>query len=709
MIKKKCLYIGLVVISVALPIFAFGPFQLQHFPNQFSFYRSNGFDRIRVENFILQGSPGSPELPVKYLHYIIPPNMKVTNIRVISRTLAQIPGNRYIFPAQPIVPLDSIPPWAPPDTIVYNSDSLYPSKFIEVSNSGIFDGARLVTIAVYPLQYRPRSRRIFLVPNITFEFSLSPAPIPERANIRGINGQRLYDSIIKVSVENKVNVPTYYQQPTLIPEKPPEEEQPGVPFPSQYTIITADELVQYFLPFANWLTDKGVPASVVPLKYILNTGNGDDDAEKLRNYITYAWKECGTIWVLLGGDAGIIPFRYGWAGNDPSLIPPSHFICPSDLYFSDLNGNWDVDGDRHWGEPYDDAIDIYPEVYGGRILVRNPQEVTNWVNKILYYEQYGSSDPSLFRQTTWIYDSLYGGPPLYPWMVTRELFPSYFTHCNINSEGAEIGVHELNLGAGLYQVYCHGDVSVIATRGSPFWWKIHSYWDGPISNENDGLNRLNNGDHYYVVYSIGCYNAAFDDELPEQIQRSDTTIADAFTDTYESSGAVAFLGNTRYGWYGISHSLHHIFCQCIFYYNEYNQEMWFPQLGTAESWSKAFVPPTSYYYLYHAHNLFGSPEMEPWINSPGTMEVEHPISIPTGVPSEFRVTVKDENGNALCNTRVCLNKPGDIYEVNTTGKSGITIFYICPKTEGDIKVTCFRPRQKPPNQYVQYLPSQTIC
>ncbi|MEO0100994.1 MAG: hypothetical protein ABIK84_01170 [candidate division WOR-3 bacterium] len=103
-------------------------FEIQHNPSQFSFYSDRGFDRVRAPDFYPSGNPGAPELPVKYLHYIIPPDKKAEGIRITSRSMIQIPGSYYLFPAQRPVPLCSIPPWTPPDPIIYNSDSLYPSN-----------------------------------------------------------------------------------------------------------------------------------------------------------------------------------------------------------------------------------------------------------------------------------------------------------------------------------------------------------------------------------------------------------------------------------------------------------------------------------------------------------------------------------------------------------------------------------------------------
>jgi hypothetical protein len=503
----------------------------------------------------------------------------------------------------------------------------------------------------------------------------------------------------------------------LFPTGPP----PQPLTPAEYTIITNDAIpgmMEAFQPFADWLTDKGVPAIVYPLSVAL-TNPGDDEAERLRNFIINAYTNYGTTYILLGGDGFvnpatpglppyIVPFRKGWAYDDNDY---DRNTPPSDLYFSDMNGKWDYDGDQRFGEPTHDIVDIYPEVFVGRILTYSPEETENWVDKILYYEQCGSSDFSLFQQTAWIYDYLRSR--FFPMSQTIARYPNYFTHYYFNAVGANIALQTLNCGSGLYQIYCHGTSYAIATRGDPEWWKVHSIWEGIRDEKNDGLNWFNNYCRYYIVYSIGCYNAAYDDFVPpEDLERpqTDTTIADAFTDSYDRKGAVAFLGNTRNGIWAVyppypSAELHDKFCQLLF------GDGGVYSLGAAEGWSKAYY---NHNYLRHSHNLFGSPENEPWINYPGTMIVEHPTYIPVEQTVQFTVTVSTPT-NPLSGVRVCLHKndflPHEIYEVGNTDGNGSVTFEIYASTVGVLKITCFRPRPvlEIPDNYTQYLPSQTIC
>jgi len=87
------------------------------------------------------------------------------------------------------------------------------------------DGARIVTVEVRPLQYRPLTRRLFLVNNIQFEFSFSSNVLPElRPQIRGIYEQEVYDAALRDVVMNDYEIPAYYQQPTLVEESQHQNE-----------------------------------------------------------------------------------------------------------------------------------------------------------------------------------------------------------------------------------------------------------------------------------------------------------------------------------------------------------------------------------------------------------------------------------------------------------------------------------------------------
>jgi hypothetical protein len=600
-------------------------YQLSYSPGQFSFEPEREFYRVVTSDFFRDEPPGCPELPVRFLTYILPPGVTADSVNVKACEYKLI-GDYYLYPSQPSVPLDSTPPWVPPDSAVYNSKSPYPTAPIVIVESGFFDGASVVTVAVHPLMYIPVLREVHLASRIEFDFFVSKADPPSRSRVRGVNAQRTYELALRAVIENGNEIPVYYQPPMLISEQPPEARgRSDFPYPCQYTIVTNDLLADAFEPFADWLTDKGVPACVIRLSQVLHHFPGVDDAEKLRNYLKFGYEQCGAVWVLLGGDAGVVPFRYGWCDSTHTVPPPgddSPYAMPSDLYFSDMNGDWDLDHDLRWGEPYHDRVDVYPELFVGRLTVREIEKVQNWVNKMLHYEMHGSNDLSQFNRATWIYDStdLTVSGPLYPYWMTRATFPGHFSHANYNAVIAPVArdafgrTVALNPVAGICNIDCHGDPRNFACRSvdNPYpqpdeWWVVWAHNPYPESEHDAGLESCDVTGCHYIVYDIGCYTAAFDSfQYHGSFRPSDTIMPDAFTNFYPTTMGVAHLGNTRYGYYWTSQELQHQFWR-LFFSGDYDNVA---SLGPAEGLSKVAFPN---HYLRHAHNLFGSPENEPWM------------------------------------------------------------------------------------------------
>ena len=709
-----------VAIALMCLVGAVSAHELRNSGGQFTFVPERGFHRAVAAGFSSAGLPGHPELPVRHLTCILPPGVKADSVQFKACDYAFL-GEYYIYPAQPTVPLCSVPPWVPPDTAIYNSETPYPSAPVKVINRGFLDGAGVVTVAVDPLRYIPARREVYVASRLEFDFFTSEARPRVRAQVRGIHAQRTYDQALRAVTENRHDIPACYQPPMLVPVRAPERVRtPGpYPAPSEYTIITNDELAGAFQPYADWLTDKGVPADVIRLSQFLPSFPGVDDAERLRNYLIRGYERHGLVWVLLGGDAGIVPFRYGWTDTLEEVLPPgdnSSDVAPSDLYFSDLEGNWDADGDGRWGEPLPhDSVQAYPEVFVGRLTVRDTVNVQNWVNKMLHYEENGSNDLEQFDQVTWIYDSASGGPngegSLYPERATRLLFPGHLRHTNHDAVIAPAARDAFGRSAqpdevaGIYSVLCHGSPKRFYSRrqvSPPDHRHVWAYNPVLESGDNAGLQYCDLDSSHYFVYDIGCYTAAFDSFISHgDFDPADTIMADAYTNLYPTTLGIAHLANTRMGLDGPSQDLQRVFWELFFVGDAQNEIT--PALGVAQGLSKVDY---QHDYVRHSHNLFGSPELEPWVIKPESMFVEaDPPSMPQGQPVTLAVQVTDAARVGISKVKVCLHKPGDIYEVGTTDSDGTAEFLVFAETEGEVLITCTYPRTG--NR--QYLPSQAVC
>jgi hypothetical protein len=707
------------VISIAITLM-WGEYTLDYSLSQFSFTRESGYDRISADGFIFCDEPGTPELPSIYLHYIIPPYAKVDSLIEIQHTMVQVPGRFRVYPTQPVVVQGETVPWVPPDTLIYNSNDFYAEKYIEIVNEGVIDGARIVTVAVHPLVYRPQSKRLYLVTHLEFDYALGQTMLPDlRPLIRGEYEQMVYDAAIERLVENDFQIPVYYQKPTIV-----EYNQLGTdtPFPlGPAMIITDTVFADAFQPYADWLTDQGIKAQLISPQLIYSYFSGIDEAEKIRNYIKYCYRNAGGTWFILGG----MDDRFTSPPVPPELPsrrcfcvdilqypphPPHYDTIPTDHYYCALDGDWNADGDATWGE-MNDEVDQFPEVFVGRILCRDVQEVQNWVYKALVYER-TPANTEMFDNALWIYQN---GLESNKWYMGNAInrFPDHFTHTIAENYSAYEALNQFNRGYGFTHGQTHGSILCFPTGypgGSvPEHW-IWSSWEAPPTPASDsvGLDWLTNENEYFIHYAVSCHTAFYDDYAY-------TCIAQALTTKYQSRdlaipiGACASIEHTRYSLYWPSHTLQDKYYGLLF--TEEYPGASFSRIGYSLAQAKTQVSWnwSSYRYVCYGTNLFGSPTTPAWTDVPRNFAVTHPGTIIITDPTLFVVHVADgESDDPVGRAKVCVNKQGDIYMVRNTDGDGNATFPITPGSIGTLKVTVTR-YHNDGSTYTQYLPSQTTC
>lgn len=159
------------------------------------------------------------------------------------------------------------------------------------------------------------------------------------------------------------------------------------------------------------------PVEVLLLEDLLRDATGADDAEKLKRTLYARSRAIDLGYVLLVGDADIMPVRYMML--DRCTEPAFHTaFYPSDLYYADLtkadgtfedwNGRKDgfhagyfgeVHGEAHKDGPINfDAIDYRPEIAVGRWPVSNAEETARVAQKSIAFEE-SAAEPATAMRT----------------------------------------------------------------------------------------------------------------------------------------------------------------------------------------------------------------------------------------------------------------------------------------------------------------------
>lgn len=276
--------------------------------------------------------------------------------------------------------------------------------------------------------------------------------------------------------------------------------------------------------------------------------SGRDAAEKIKYFIKDALESWNITYVLLLGGANQLPGRYTHIYFEYDYQDEWVFLSDlyyADIYDKDLNfSSWDTNendifAEYNWSGNYDE-LDLYPDIYLGRLACINENEVTICVNKIINYETEKAYSQLWFKNLVLMGgDSLLGDEdhvdegeyvnenvinildsfiPEKIWASNGKLFQAN----NINNA--------INKGAGFVFFNGHGLTDT---------WATHPHESGqwiPIGNyKNSYINSLVNGDKLPIVISDACYHCQYD------------VASDCFGWTFVTNpngGCIAFLGGT---------------------------------------------------------------------------------------------------------------------------------------------------------------------
>ena len=542
-------------------------------------------------------SPGAPSLPIKYVTILLPFTADDITLSVRCYHAKSYSVSKRIFPIQEpeTTSFEMIRKgFTPCDSRIYESVESYPSEQVriaEISCAGY--GERHVVVAVCPVSYFPMDNRYDVSEDV--ELTLTYSRSSNRA---------------KALTRNTGTVDI------------------GIPF-YEYCVITSQDLKDDFNRLVAWKREKGLNAGVVCKEEIYSNtycSVGDtvssinDDAGKIRQYLQYAYASGVTKYVLFGGNYQVLPIRYGTGGSYSITQPDQEHTIPSDLYFSELNSNWNADGDPYYGES-NEISDYASELYVGRILCTSSEEIQNYTNKLLRYEMNpGNGDFSYLKKALYTQsdqmqrDHEQDGiaAQIHSLFPTDTIFseqPSYNDSNPTSPYGNDV-IEEMNKNYHYVSWGGHGGPLTITVKSrgvhdSPRYAITSVQTDinniSYIMQESaNGLDNLTNKNFPMFAYSISCGITPFD------LYYNNTglpSIGQSFTLGKDYGGPV-LIGNTRDGYIGSSASMQKKFNECLFAD---------PMVGVAQNYAKT---NHNYHYLRHSSNIIGCPNIRIWTDTP---------------------------------------------------------------------------------------------
>jgi len=328
-------------------------------------------------------------------------------------------------------------------------------------------------------------------------------------------------NIIKVAGDVEINIE--YEETSIKSDTFKDNEE------YKFIILTPPEFSSNLYPLVTHKNNRNISTKLVTLNEIYSATyfpvEGRDNPEKIKYFIKNAIENWSTRYVLLVGGSEKFPTRYTHVYVNYNDGDDEVFV--TDLYYADIFNedgefsSWDTNENDIFGEylwiGQTDEVDLYPDVYLGRLACIDSIELTTCVNKIINYETEEAYTKEWFNKLVVIggdtaphddeninegeyvnqaiIDIMDGFIPDKIWDSNKRLSGTYTTGVSNINEG-------FNNGCGFVDWSGHGDTNVWTTyphNGSrqslPTPWGFYL---------NSHVSDLENGDKLPIVITGAC-------------------------------------------------------------------------------------------------------------------------------------------------------------------------------------------------------------
>jgi hypothetical protein len=356
----------------------------------------DGFDLVQIEGFDPLGAPGDPALPGRVYNIAVPPDVDWDSltVEVLGVETSVLPGSYEIAPAPPFatwVDGQQIVAWGEhtgsivdgKNTGVYGNDAYFPTSCIVPIARAQMRKWRFVRLLFTPVQVNPITQKLRVVTEVEVRVAFERRPVVRAQAQAELNDTVMDDEAARI-LYNYDQARGWYE-----PGDAPMNTNTGADF----VIITTDAIVAGSNKLSDFVAHKRAKGYTVEVVTEGDYGgligqSPDGTAEKIRQWLINNYVTKQIEYVLLIGNpdpqdpssssdiVGDVPMKMCW----PRYHDTGYRESPTDYFYADLTGNWDLDGDTYFGEYDDDrgsgGVDFAVELYVGRIPVY--RDVAGW-------------------------------------------------------------------------------------------------------------------------------------------------------------------------------------------------------------------------------------------------------------------------------------------------------------------------------------------
>jgi hypothetical protein len=572
--------------------------------------------------------PGAPLLPVLSGNVLVPAGAEVEEVAVEELATTELGLDLPVYPAQPMRPLSQYEEVAfvEPDVATYSSDAVFPGGRFQAVPAGNKAGFRIAGFRWCPFRYHPASNRLELVTRarvtVTYRENAFAVPVltPGQAGLFGPDVAGL--------VVNPQDVSRM---------APPAAEKDGAEV--DVVMFTNATLAPALGGLRGWLARKGYFTEIV--RYDTLSTSGRDSPEKMREFLKMMFADHGLKYVILAGDYQNCPVRYGY-------LPYSTYDVPADMYYADLDGSWDANGNNHFGEMDGDSLDLFQDIYVGRLPFDDAGNADNFLRKDTTYEI--TPDTAYLNNVILPGEVLWSNIDFHGMIVNANIArmlqsrSPWEVDSGLNMSSSQV-VAGLNAGRQHFHFGGHG---------------ARTQFGSTFSTSN--LASLTNIAKPCVVVSMACDCGWWDD--------ANDCLGEQFVNC-TNGGAVATMLNARYGWGAPPCQGPNSNMNCQFYHGFLDGKTVGQAHGLARDHlrNESFSQMSTRWAMY-TNTLQGDPTMAMWRRVPVELEVEFPDTV-SATPQTVEAVVRYTGGEPTTNARFALTHAGELVARATSNSLGI--------------------------------------
>lgn len=638
----------------------------------------DGFSHSPFFDHGVNGSPGEPS--IAWLPLSLPSagsdddvllSLEIVEADTLSLVLPLAPTQRDLISSDTSTSAAA----ASPDPLIYESHQWFPIENVRMVGSGMLDRRGIVSAVWSPFRYLPTTQQLIVIRRAVLTLTESgfcaPGDVaPETTSI----GDALLEGV-SMSFE----IPSSATLSPAVGDQPLQDLRPswalneGLPLGVEYVVVTPSAFAHAVKPLVLWKARRGISAGIATTEDIVSQYPAVDPPASMREYLKAAYSS-GLRWVVIGGDETVAPVRRAYA-EFPVYDGDPYKLQQCDLYFAELDGNWDADGDGVWGEFFGDQAQIFPELYVGRLPFSTVEEAGTIIDKIIAYERGPLQADYLTRSLSVSTDQFRDwSSGIGQHGVVAQSMPSAWAHdlstmieaptgsdpAPVYPEGTSFGA-ALAGGAGWVNYFVHGraDGFVVRSAGIMEWPRAYVFTNGAGDDGNGYLNLAPASSTPGIHLSAACDQGGFDLDAPPYSYSVDESVAEKLL-FMPGGGAAAFVGQSRWGWVSTSYKL-------IQKFYEYVANPATPNhVGVYQTLAK--LAYGSFRDLVYGNNLYGDPEMPVWMGAPKDLSVFAPVTFSPG-GNEWTLRAAGSSGG-VNGALVTLSIGDSVWVVGQTGADG---------------------------------------